>query len=121
MAGYPVRCRVGAFFVMMFGFPFAAYHMVEKPGIDLGKRIVVGRSQPAPRRGHIYVTRGGHWGKNLARNFFNLGHLYAICESDPGRRQSFSELYPAAKVYSGLEEALADPDVDAVVLATPAE
>jgi UDP-2-acetamido-3-amino-2,3-dideoxy-glucuronate N-acetyltransferase len=77
-------------------------------------------SQP-PRRGHICVAGCGHWGKNLARNFFNLGHLYAICESDPGRRQSFSELYPAAKAYSGLEEALADPDLDALVLATPAE
>ncbi len=68
----------------------------------------------------ICVAGCGHWGKNLARNFSSLGHLHAICETDPGRLQSFRELYPAARAFAKLEPALQDSDVDAVVLATPA-
>ena len=73
----------------------------------------------APPR--ICVAGCGHWGKNLARNFAALGHLYAICESDPARRQTFAELYPEAKAFGELQEALTDPNVDAMALATPAE
>ena len=73
------------------------------------------------KRVNICVAGCGHWGKNLARNFAGLDHLYGICESDAGRLQSFGDLYPAARPYARLEEAVADPAVDAVVLATPAE
>jgi UDP-2-acetamido-3-amino-2,3-dideoxy-glucuronate N-acetyltransferase len=69
----------------------------------------------------ICVAGCGHWGKNLARNFAALGHLYAICESDAGRRKTFAELYPEAKAFGRLEDAIADDGVDAMVLATPAE
>jgi Oxidoreductase family, NAD-binding Rossmann fold len=67
------------------------------------------------------VAGCGHWGKNLARNFSVLNYLYAVCESDPDRLQSFAEQYPEARPYSSLEDALGDPQVDAVALATPAE
>jgi UDP-2-acetamido-3-amino-2,3-dideoxy-glucuronate N-acetyltransferase len=69
----------------------------------------------------ICVVGCGHWGKNLARNFAALGHLYAICESDAERLRQFAELYPEAKAVGRLEDAIADADVDAMVLATPAE
>jgi len=79
---------------------------------------ITGSSSEKP---NICVAGCGHWGKNLARNFSALGHLYAICESHPARLQSFRELYPGAQAYARLEDAVGDPDVDAVVLATPAE
>ncbi len=63
----------------------------------------------------------GHWGKNLARNFNTLGHLHGICESDPNRLREFSGRYPQARSYPTLEAALADSDLEAIVLATPAE
>jgi UDP-2-acetamido-3-amino-2,3-dideoxy-glucuronate N-acetyltransferase len=69
----------------------------------------------------ICVVGCGHWGKNLARNFHILGRLYGICESDSNRLREFSALYPQARTYSGLEAALADAEVNAVALATPAE
>jgi UDP-2-acetamido-3-amino-2,3-dideoxy-glucuronate N-acetyltransferase len=75
-------------------------------------------SQPSAR---ICVAGCGHWGKNLARNFSGLGYLQAICESDPARLASFAKLYPQAKPYARLEDAIADGELDAVVLATPAE
>ena len=75
-------------------------------------------SDKSPR---VCVVGCGHWGKNLARNFAALGNLYAICESDSARLRTFAELYPGTKAFAGLEDAIADPSVDALVLATPAE
>lgn len=57
----------------------------------------------------------GYWGRNLARNFHELGHLAAIV--DPNAKA-------AASAYGvrglGFEEVLADPAIDAVSLASPA-
>src|ERR1700730_11491141 len=72
-------------------------------------------------RVRIGVTGCGHWGKNLARNFHELRHLHAICESDAARLASFSEQYPEARAYKKFREMLDDPEIDGVVLATPAE
>lgn len=76
---------------------------------------------PAHNSPNICVVGCGHWGKNLARNFAALGHLYAICESDAERLKTFAGLYPEAKAFARLEDAIADAGVDALVLATPAE
>lgn len=70
---------------------------------------------------NVCVVGCGHWGKNLARNFDQLGSLHAICESDPDRLKSFAGLYPKAKTYGSFESALRDGDVHGIVLATPAE
>jgi len=70
---------------------------------------------------NICVVGCGHWGKNLVRNLDRLGRLYAVCESDVGRLDWIGSQYPSAKCYSSLEEALGDPEVDAVMLATPAQ
>ena len=72
------------------------------------------------RTPNICVMGCGHWGKNLARNFHNLNHLYAICESDPARLNLMREQY-SVKGFLTFDEALADPQVHAVVIATPAE
>lgn len=73
------------------------------------------------RQSRICVVGCGHWGKNLARNFSQLGLLYAICEDDPDRLQSISAQYPEAKTYGSFREMLTDPMVEGVALATPAE
>jgi UDP-2-acetamido-3-amino-2,3-dideoxy-glucuronate N-acetyltransferase len=71
--------------------------------------------------GNICVVGCGYWGKNLARNYSQLGALYAICETNPARLADFTAQYPQAKPYPDLSQALADPAVDGVVLASPAE
>jgi UDP-2-acetamido-3-amino-2,3-dideoxy-glucuronate N-acetyltransferase len=68
----------------------------------------------------ICVVGCGHWGKNLVRNFHQLGHLYAICETSPVLRAAIQAQYPKAVAYASLEEALADPKINAVAIATPA-
>jgi predicted dehydrogenase len=61
----------------------------------------------------------GAWGKNLARNFDALADLAWLCDADDARREEFAKHYPKARVTAGFAEALADPEVEAVVVATP--
>jgi UDP-2-acetamido-3-amino-2,3-dideoxy-glucuronate N-acetyltransferase len=81
-----------------------------------------GNVQP-PTHPHagICVAGYGHWGKNLTRNFAALGHLYAVCENSVVHRDACTQQYPGLRTYSEFTEALADPGVAAVALATPAE
>lgn len=72
-------------------------------------------------RVNVCLIGCGYWGSNLARNFHNLRCLHAICESNPTRLQSFKEQYPQARIFTDLNDVVADPKVDALALATPAE
>jgi UDP-2-acetamido-3-amino-2,3-dideoxy-glucuronate N-acetyltransferase len=70
---------------------------------------------------NICVVGCGHWGKNLIRNFSKLGHLRAICDSNTAALQAVGQQYPGIRLYDTLAQALADSEVDAVAVATPAE
>ena len=61
----------------------------------------------------------GYWGKNLLRNFRDLGVLAYVCECDPENQRKAGELAPEVPVLSSFEELLAT-EVQAVALATPA-
>ena len=67
----------------------------------------------------IGVAGLGYWGPNLARNFDDLGVLAALCDLDAEHREHFAGRYPNAAVYESFDELLDDPNVDAVVVATP--
>lgn len=62
----------------------------------------------------------GYWGKNLARNFHELGALAMICDPDPVRLEEARARYPDVTVSLRSEEALKRHDIAAVVVATPA-
>jgi len=61
----------------------------------------------------------GQWGKNLARNFDELGDLAWLCDIDDERRADLAQRYPTATMTADFEDVLADDSVDAVVVATP--
>jgi len=61
----------------------------------------------------------GAWGKNLARNFDELADLVWLCDADEERRREFAERYPQARVTGDFGDLLGDPDLEAVVIATP--
>jgi UDP-2-acetamido-3-amino-2,3-dideoxy-glucuronate N-acetyltransferase len=69
----------------------------------------------------ICVVGCGHWGKNLLRNFQQIGCLHGFFDAVPDRLEAFATQYPSAHAYRGYEELLRDPEVEAVALATPAE
>lgn len=68
----------------------------------------------------IAVIGCGYWGKNLVRNFHELGALAAVCDSTAQGRATALELAPDARVLSDLDPLLAS-DIGGVVIATPAE
>ena len=61
----------------------------------------------------------GAWGKNLARNFDDLADLVWLCDADEETRREFAVRYPHAQVTGDFGELLADPELEAVVIATP--
>ncbi len=66
----------------------------------------------------IAVIGAGWWGKGLVQTFGDLGTLRAVCDTDPARLTAMPN--GAVKHYGRTEDCLADPDVSAVVIATPA-
>lgn len=67
----------------------------------------------------IAVIGCGYWGKNLVRNFQELGHLAMVCEQHLPNQETARSLAPEAALVESFEEVLA-ADVDGVVIATPA-
>jgi predicted dehydrogenase len=61
----------------------------------------------------------GYWGPNLARNFDHLADLTWLCDLDEEHRASFAARYPRPRMTADYAEMLADPELDAVVIATP--
>lgn len=60
----------------------------------------------------------GYWGKNLVRNFSEIGALGAIVDPHPPTAQKIAAEF--AVPARSLEEVLADPSIDGVAFATPA-
>jgi len=69
----------------------------------------------------IGVIGYGYWGPNLVRNFATGARtkVVAIADANPSRRQLAQAHYPHIKVVEDAAALIADPDVDAVVVATP--
>jgi UDP-2-acetamido-3-amino-2,3-dideoxy-glucuronate N-acetyltransferase len=70
--------------------------------------------------GNIVVVGTGYWGKNLVRNFHELGALHGICDFDAAALAPFQEKYPGIRAYSSLSQVLSDPGAAALAVATPA-
>jgi UDP-2-acetamido-3-amino-2,3-dideoxy-glucuronate N-acetyltransferase len=68
----------------------------------------------------VAVVGHGNWGKNLARNFYQLNALVAICDTSDAQEQLVSEKYSGVEFTSDYTSLLHRSDIDAVVIATPA-
>lgn len=69
----------------------------------------------------VAVIGSGYWGKNLVRNFKELGALAAVCDVTEAGRATARELAPDVPVLSDVSELLGREGLDAVAIATPAE
>ena len=67
----------------------------------------------------VAVIGCGHWGKNLVRNFSELGALVAVVDPRQNIAEKFAKDY-GVKALS-LDEVLASDAISAVVIAVPAE
>jgi len=62
----------------------------------------------------------GYWGKNLARNLYQMGNLVAVADTDAKILQGVKESHRGVRTYRAYEKMLADATVKAVCLASPA-
>ena len=69
---------------------------------------------------YVAIIGTGYWGKNLVRNFYQLGVLKTICDLDKNILKKFEKLYPKTETTSNLDKILHDKEIKGVVIATPA-
>ena len=70
----------------------------------------------------VAVVGAGYWGPNLARNFAMSSEweLVAICDMDLERARALARKTGEPAVAGSLDELLANHDIDAIAIATPA-
>ncbi|MBO3462939.1 MAG: Gfo/Idh/MocA family oxidoreductase [Aetokthonos hydrillicola CCALA 1050] len=68
---------------------------------------------------YVAVVGCGYWGKNLVRNFAELGVLRVICDASHESLDKFKAQYGVEGV-TDFRKVLDMPDVQAIVIATPA-
>jgi len=63
----------------------------------------------------------GYWGPNLARNLYQnrSARLSLICDSAAERLADVARLYPGVRTSDDAAAVFSDPDIEAVVIATP--
>jgi predicted dehydrogenase len=63
----------------------------------------------------------GYWGPNLVRNFSEAGtsEVVAVSDLDPKRLALVKSRYPGVEVTTDHKTLLANPDIDAIAIATP--
>jgi UDP-2-acetamido-3-amino-2,3-dideoxy-glucuronate N-acetyltransferase len=71
-------------------------------------------------KANVAVVGVGYWGKNLVRNFCDLGALAVLCDVDESVAATHIQRYAGVRFYSDFKTVLLDPSVTAVVVATPA-
>lgn len=70
----------------------------------------------------VAVVGVGGWGKNLARNYFQIPDckLKYICDTDTSKLEQLSLQLPGTLTSTRFQDLLDDTDVQAIVIATPA-
>jgi predicted dehydrogenase len=69
----------------------------------------------------VGVAGLGYWGPNLARNFAAIPgcEVAWCCDPDPHARERAAGSHPTARMTAEFSDLLGDPELDAIVLATP--
>jgi len=68
----------------------------------------------------VGVVGCGYWGKNLVRNFHQLGRLRVICDVDRVSLQQLQQQYEGLEICQSYDEMLQRTDIEGVVIAAPA-
>jgi UDP-2-acetamido-3-amino-2,3-dideoxy-glucuronate N-acetyltransferase len=69
---------------------------------------------------NIAVVGCGYWGKNLVRNFSELGALHTICDADAATLKNIAAQYPGVVTETDYSRVLQNDEIKGVVIASPA-
>ena len=69
----------------------------------------------------IAVVGAGHWGPNLIRNFHNppVSQVVRVVDQNEARLRQVVDRYDGVRTSTDAADAIGDPEVDALVVATP--
>ncbi len=70
---------------------------------------------------NLAIIGYGYWGPNLVRNFSSVAgsKVHTVVDLRPERLSVVSKAYPNIHITSDIDGALSNPEIDAVVIATP--
>jgi predicted dehydrogenase len=70
---------------------------------------------------NIGVIGYGYWGPNLVRNFSEVpdAHVLKVCDTRTDRLALVRKRYPAIETTTSYRDLIADPKIDAILIATP--
>jgi UDP-2-acetamido-3-amino-2,3-dideoxy-glucuronate N-acetyltransferase len=68
----------------------------------------------------VAVVGAGYWGKNLVRNFAQLGALVGVCDAQESVEETCRREYRSARFYREFRKVIDDPSINAIAVATPA-
>jgi UDP-2-acetamido-3-amino-2,3-dideoxy-glucuronate N-acetyltransferase len=86
-------------------------------GVGVSDSLVL---EGRPVHTSVAVVGAGYWGKNLVRNFHELGALRAICDTSEDVARRCAKEFPEVPFFRRYEDLLHEERLDAVVLAVPA-
>jgi len=69
---------------------------------------------------NVAVVGIGYWGKNLVRNFHELGALAMLCDGERSVEERCGNEYKSVRFCGDFSVVLSDPSISAIALATPA-
>ncbi len=69
----------------------------------------------------VAVIGSGYWGKNLIRNYYNLGALKLVCDKNESIFTGLKKQYKKIETCLALTDVLSRDDITGVVISTPAE
>lgn len=67
----------------------------------------------------LAVIGVGYWGKNLARNYFELKALHTICDHNLYHLAYYQTQFSGVRFTNDFNEVLKNPEIKKVVLAVP--
>lgn len=67
----------------------------------------------------VAVVGCGLWGRNIVRNFYNLGALHTVCDLDSENLKMIQELYDDVNISNDFNAIIANPDIKALCVVTP--
>ena len=79
------------------------------------------KKRKSQNKSSVAVVGSGYWGKNLVRNFNDIGALKLICDKNESLLQDFKKQYPDVETCFALSDVLTRKDIDGIVISTPAE
>lgn len=67
----------------------------------------------------VAVIGCGIWGRNIVRNFYNLGALHTVCDLDSDNLNLVQDLYRDVNISNDFESVLKNPQITALCVVTP--